>query len=125
MIQFDDAELSFSGHPVFKDVSFSLQKGERCSFVGRNGSGKSTLFKLIAGELEADGGTISISKNYRIGYLNQHIRFTQGSILQEAALGLPEHEREELYRRRRFCSAWDSRKRILTSLQASSPGDII
>ncbi len=98
MIQFDDVELSFSGHPVFKDVSFSLQKGERCSFVGRNGSGKSTLFKLIAGELEADGGTISISKNYRIGYLNQHIRFTQGSILQEAALGLPEHEREELYR---------------------------
>ncbi|MGD0665231.1 MAG: ABC-F family ATP-binding cassette domain-containing protein [Rhabdochlamydiaceae bacterium] len=98
MIQFDDVELSFSGHCVFKDVSFSLQKGERCSFVGRNGSGKSTLFKLIAGELEADRGAISISKNYRIGYLNQHIRFTQATILQEAALGLPEHEREELYR---------------------------
>lgn len=98
MIQFDDVELSFSGHSVFKDVSFSLQKGERCSFVGRNGSGKSTLFKLIAGELEADRGAISISKNYRIGYLNQHIRFKETSILQEAALGLPEHERDELYR---------------------------
>lgn len=98
MIQFDEIELSFSGHTVFKDVSFSLQKGERCSFVGRNGSGKSTLFKLIVGELEADRGTISISKNYRIGYLNQHIRFTEPTVLQEAALGLPEHERDELYR---------------------------
>ncbi len=98
MIQFDDVELSFSGHSIFKDVSFSLQKGERCSFVGRNGSGKSTLFKLIAGEFEPDRGAISISKNYRIGYLNQHIRFTEPTVLQEAALGLPEHEREELYR---------------------------
>lgn len=98
MIQFDDVELSFSGHSIFKDVSFSLQKGERCSFVGRNGSGKSTLFKLIAGEFEPDRGAISISKNYRIGYLNQHIRFTEPTVLQEAALGLPEHERDELYR---------------------------
>jgi ATP-binding cassette subfamily F protein 3 len=98
MIQFDGVELSFSGHSIFKDVSFSLQKGERCSFVGRNGSGKSTLFKLIAGEFEPDKGSISISKNYRIGYLNQHIRFTEPTVLQEAALGLPEHERDELYR---------------------------
>ncbi len=98
MIQFDEIELSFSGHTVFKEVSFSLQKGERCSFVGRNGSGKSTLFKLIVGELEADRGTISISKNYRIGYLNQHIHFKEPTVLQEAALGLPEHERDELYR---------------------------
>jgi ATP-binding cassette, subfamily F, member 3 len=98
MIQFDDVELSFSGHTVFKDVSFSLQRGERCAFVGRNGSGKSTLFKLIAGELELDGGSISISKDYRIGYLNQHIKFTKPTIIEEAVLGLPEHERDEVYR---------------------------
>ncbi len=98
MIQLDDVELSFSGHPVFTEVSFSLQKGERCAFVGRNGSGKSTLFKLIAGELEADRGSISIPKDYRIGYLNQHIRFKEPTILQEAVMGLPEHERDEVYR---------------------------
>jgi ATP-binding cassette subfamily F protein 3 len=98
MIQFDDIALSFSGHSVFKEVSFSLQRGERCAFVGRNGSGKSTLFKLITGELEPDKGAISVSKNYRIGYLNQHIRFTEPTIIQEAAMGLLEHEREEVYR---------------------------
>src|SRR5574342_115594 len=98
MIQFDDVELSFSGHSIFKGVSFSLQKRERCAFVGRNGSGKSTLFKLIDKELQPDRGAISIPKNYDIGYLNQHIRFTEPTILQEAALGLPEHERDEIYR---------------------------
>jgi ATP-binding cassette, subfamily F, member 3 len=98
MIQFDDIELIFSGHSLFKDVSFSLQKGERCALVGRNGSGKSTLFRLIAGEIEPDKGTISISKNYRIGYLHQHIKFTEPTLLQEAAMGLPAHERDQVYR---------------------------
>src|SRR5271155_5785110 len=98
MIQFDDVELIFGGHSLFKDVSFSLQKGERCSLVGRNGSGKSTLFRMIVGEMQPDNGSISISKNYRIGYLSQHIRFTEPTLLQEAAMGQPPHERDQLYR---------------------------
>ncbi len=98
MVQFDHVGLSFSGHPLFEDACFTLQKGERCGLVGRNGSGKSTLFKLIDGEMEPDAGTISIPKNYRIGYLQQHIKFTQPTLIQEAALGLPEHEKDDIYK---------------------------
>ncbi len=98
MIQFDHVGLSFSGHPLFEDACFTLQKGERCGLVGRNGSGKSTLFRLIDGEMEADAGTISVPKNYRIGYLQQHIKFTQPTLIQEAALGLPEHEKDDIYK---------------------------
>lgn len=98
MIQFDEVSLAFSGHTLFENASFTLQKGERCGLVGRNGSGKSTLFRLIDGEMEADKGTISISKNYRIGYLQQHIRFSEPTLLQEAALGLPPHEKDHLYK---------------------------
>lgn len=98
MIQFDHVGLAFSGHPLFEDACFTLQKGERCGLVGRNGSGKSTLFRLIDGEMEADEGTISIPKNYRIGYLQQHIKFTQPTLIQEAALGLPEHEKDDIYK---------------------------
>lgn len=98
MIQFDRVTLGFSGHPLFEEASFTLQKGERCGLVGRNGSGKSTLFRLISGEMEADKGVVSIPKNYRIGYLQQHIRFTEPTLLQEAALGLPAHERDHLYK---------------------------
>lgn len=98
MIQFDQVDLSFSGEPLFEKVSFTLQSSERCGFVGRNGSGKSTLLKLIVGEIEPDRGTISIPKNYKIGYLQQHIQFTQPTLLDEAALGLPEGEKEHLYK---------------------------
>ncbi len=98
MIQLDDVHLSFSGEPLFENVSFSLQKGERWGFVGRNGSGKSTLFRLIIGEIEPDRGTISIPNDYRIGYLRQHIRFTQPTLLEEAALGLPDAEADHLYK---------------------------
>ncbi len=98
MVQFDHVGLSFSGHPLFEDACFTLQKGERCGLVGRNGSGKSTLFKLIDGEMEPDAGTISIPKNYRIGYLQQHIKFTEPTLIQEAAMGLPEHEKDDIYK---------------------------
>lgn len=98
MIQLDDVSLSFSGEPLFDSVCFTLQRGERCGFVGRNGSGKSTLFRLIEGELEPDRGSISIPNDYRIGYLRQHIRFTQPTLLEEAALGLLEGEQEYLYK---------------------------
>ena len=98
MIQFDHVGLSFSGHPLFEDACFTLQKGERCGLVGRNGSGKSTLFRLINHEMEPDTGTIAIPKNYRIGYLKQHIHFTEPTLIQEAALGLPEHERDDIYK---------------------------
>jgi ATP-binding cassette subfamily F protein 3 len=98
MIQFDDVGLAFSGHPLFEGACFTLQKGERCGLVGRNGSGKSTLFRLIDGALEPDHGSVSIPKNYRIGYLQQHIHFTKPTLIEEAALGLPPGEEESLYK---------------------------
>jgi ATP-binding cassette subfamily F protein 3 len=102
MIQFDQVTLAFSGHTLFEGASFTLQKGERCGLVGRNGSGKSTLFRLIDGQMEPDRGTVSIPRNYQIGYLQQHIRFTEPTLLQEAALGLPPHEKDHLYKAERI-----------------------
>lgn len=98
MVQLNDISLSFGGHTLFDEVSFTLQKGERCGLVGKNGSGKSTLFRLIDKEMEPDNGTISIPKNYRIGYLTQHIHFTEATLLEEAATGLQPHEKDHLYK---------------------------
>ena len=98
MIQFDRVSLAYSGHVLFEEASFALQKGERCGLIGRNGSGKSTIFRLIDKEMEPDKGVISLPKGYRIGYLQQHIRFKEPTLLQEAALALPPQDQDHLYK---------------------------
>jgi ATP-binding cassette subfamily F protein 3 len=48
--------------------------------------------------MESDRGAVSIPNDYRIGYLQQHIRFSQPTLLEEAALGLPDAEADHLYK---------------------------
>ncbi|MGC1878753.1 MAG: ABC-F family ATP-binding cassette domain-containing protein [Rhabdochlamydiaceae bacterium] len=98
MIQIDDLTLSYSGEPVLENVSFTINPKERCGLIGRNGSGKTTLLRLLVGQETADRGTISFSKGYQLGYLDQHIRFSLPTVLEEACLGLKAEEREETYR---------------------------
>ncbi len=98
MIQFDEVFLAFLGHPLFEDVSFSIQKGEKCGLIGRNGSGKSTILRLLDGEMQPDKGTITVPKNYKLGFLQQHIKFTQNTLLEEALLALPPQEKDHVYK---------------------------
>ena len=98
MIKINQLSKSYFARELFTDVTFQMNAGERMGLVGRNGHGKSTLFKLILGQEEADSGEITIPRNYRIGHLEQHLHFTQPTILAEAALGLPEEESHSLYK---------------------------
>ena len=98
MIQIDDLSHSYSGDVLLKDVRFSINPGERCGLVGRNGSGKTTLFRLLVGQETPDSGTISLSKGYQLGYLDQHIRFSKPTVIEEASLGLKPEERDSLYK---------------------------
>lgn len=98
MIQVDDLEMSYDGHPLFKDASFTIQTGERCGLVGRNGTGKSTLFRILSGKEKPDGGVIATRKNYKIGFLDQHIHFTQPTLIEEGAMGLREEDEGQLWK---------------------------
>ncbi|MEI7640298.1 MAG: ABC-F family ATP-binding cassette domain-containing protein [bacterium] len=98
MIQINDLSLGFGGQEVLDDISFNIHSGERIGLVGRNGSGKTSLFKLITGELKTDEGRIFIPKNYTIGYLKQHLHFTEPSVLLEACLGLQEEEKDQIWK---------------------------
>ncbi|HEX6384971.1 MAG TPA: ABC-F family ATP-binding cassette domain-containing protein [Anaerolineae bacterium] len=58
--------------PILKDVSFSINDGDRVGLIGPNGSGKSTLLRLLTGQEKPDGGTVTFSPAIlRVGYLAQ------------------------------------------------------
>ena len=98
MIKINQLSKSYFARELFADVSFQMNAGERLGLVGRNGHGKTTLFRLILGQEEPDSGEITIPRNYRIGHLEQHLHFTRPTILEEAALGLPEEEPHSIYK---------------------------
>ncbi len=74
---------SYVIYPVFSDVSFTINMGERVALVGPNGVGKSTLLKIIAGQENATGGSVVKAKGARLVYLPQE---AASSIASEADL---------------------------------------
>ncbi len=64
---------SFGEEIIIKDADFEMQKGERIGLVGVNGSGKTTLFKVLTGEYTPDGGSVVVSKDTVLGYMEQHV----------------------------------------------------
>jgi ATP-binding cassette, subfamily F, member 3 len=61
----------FGGDPVFEDVSFSIEPGEKLAFVGRNGCGKTSLLRILAGHDDDYRGTLRLAPHARIGYVPQ------------------------------------------------------
>lgn len=92
MLKIENINKSYGPQTLFDGVTFNVNPGERVGLVGRNGHGKTTLFRMILGAEEPDEGIISIPKRYTVGHLSQHIRFSEETVLKEAALALAEHE---------------------------------
>lgn len=89
-----DIQLSFGTHALLDHVDLSIDRGERLCLVGRNGAGKSTLMKLIAGEIQADDGSIEQAQGLRVARLVQEVPGdTGGSVFDVVAQGLGEEGR--------------------------------
>ena len=73
LMSLKDVSLAFGGPAVLDGVSLSISKGLRAALTGRNGEGKSTLMKVIAGELEPDGGEIVRAPGLRTIYVSQEV----------------------------------------------------
>ncbi len=73
---------SYGLKSVLKNITFSLNQGERAALVGPNGCGKSTLMNIIAGVEKPDSGQVAFTPaGLRIGYLRQGISFEPGDTL--------------------------------------------
>ena len=94
LLTLSDITLGWGGNPLFRGLSLSVQPGDRICLVGRNGSGKSTLMKVMAGEVEPDGGERFVRPGASVRRLPQDPDLTgYASLGDYAAAGLPEAER--------------------------------
>ncbi len=83
MISVQNLNKQYANQIIFDNIGFRINVGERIGLVGRNGHGKTTLFNLITGREQCDSGTITIPKDYRIGYINQQLKFSKSTVLDE------------------------------------------
>src|SRR5262249_41551272 len=81
----------FDEGPLFRDVGFELQAGERVGLVGPNGVGKTTLMKILAGLDRPDDGEVRLHAGARVALLRQQPEFPPGQTLfHEARSALDE-----------------------------------
>ena len=64
--------LSFGDEVIFRDVTFSVNEGDRLGIIGSNGAGKTSLFRVLLGEYEADAGSVFLAKELTVGHLSQN-----------------------------------------------------
>ncbi len=71
-----DLSLSFGAEIVLKNISFSVNDGDRVGVIGVNGAGKTSLFRCITGEYTPDSGAVYLQKGYTVGCLDQNPNLT-------------------------------------------------
>ncbi|MCH7491393.1 MAG: ABC-F family ATP-binding cassette domain-containing protein [Gemmatimonadetes bacterium] len=91
LIRVQNVSKQFGGQLVLEDVSLELHTGRIVGLIGANGAGKTTLFKLIAGLIEPDRGTITGSKGLDIGYLPQEPQVNPQNTLHDEVASAFEH----------------------------------
>ncbi len=66
---------AFGATPLFLEISFTVNDGDRIGVIGPNGSGKSTLLRIFAGEEEPDSGEVTLRGGARLVYIEQDSQF--------------------------------------------------
>lgn len=69
---------SYGIKPLFENISFHIEEGDKIALIARNGSGKSTLLKILAGKETPDAGTCWINKDVTVALFDQEPVFDEG-----------------------------------------------
>jgi len=91
---------TFGPTTLFRNISFTVNEGDRIGLIGPNGSGKSTLLRILAGEIDTDSGEVAARKRARLSYVTQDSQFEPGDSVREVILkalknsGVPDNEWE-------------------------------
>lgn len=113
LLMIDQISKAYGDNQVLNSVSFTLAEGQKLGLVGANGVGKSTLLKIIVGEIEADGGKVTLAAGTRLGYLPQVLTNADAMSVDELIMA----SLAEL-------TALEARLRELEALMAHANGDL-
>ncbi len=72
IIAMEGASVGYDGRVILSKLSLSISNDDRIGLLGQNGNGKSTFAKLVAGRLDAMGGTLRRSGKLEVGFFAQH-----------------------------------------------------
>ncbi|RSK28263.1 ATP-binding cassette domain-containing protein [Bacillus sp. HMF5848] len=88
MLTVQNVSLRFSDRKLFEDVNIKFTPGNCYGLIGANGAGKSTFLKILAGDLEAQTGHVSMSPGERMAVLKQnHFEYEEIEVLQVVIMG--------------------------------------
>ncbi|MGL5314977.1 MAG: ABC-F family ATP-binding cassette domain-containing protein [Peptostreptococcaceae bacterium] len=91
MLQVTNVGLRFGDKELFKDVNLKFTKGNCYGIIGANGAGKSTFLRILAGDIEPNTGSVSITEKERMSVLRQdHFKYEEDTVLNVVIMG---HER--------------------------------
>ena len=94
----EDMSMGYDNLPLYSDVSFTVERGERVGIIGPNGAGKTTLLKQLAGRLKGQSGAVTFGPKVNMGYYDQQHedQIATHEILVEFEKMFTERSREEL-----------------------------
>ncbi|RAU83502.1 ABC-F family ATP-binding cassette domain-containing protein [Pontibacter arcticus] len=73
MISINNLSFHFGSRPMYDEANLHIKPKDKIGLIGLNGTGKSTLLRIIVGEYKPDGGSIQMSRETSIGFLNQDL----------------------------------------------------
>ena len=95
LLSAEHLSINFGSRQLLDDVNFYLNEGDKTGIIGINGTGKSTFLKVLAGQVEADVGSISRNPNVQISYLSQNpVMDDNATVLEQVFLHFPAEFRE-------------------------------
>ncbi|MBX9733408.1 MAG: ATP-binding cassette domain-containing protein [Chitinophagaceae bacterium] len=74
---------SYGINPLFKNISFHINEGDKIALIARNGVGKSTLLRILAGKETPDSGTFKINKEVTVALFEQDPQFQEDKTVLE------------------------------------------
>lgn len=78
---------SYGITPLFNEISFHINEGEKIALIARNGTGKSTLLKILAGQETPEAGKLHINKEVHVILFDQEPKFEEGKTIAENIFG--------------------------------------